>query len=178
MFSAIHLQHRKMITKCNNKLREIMKSCASLAKDWCSLFRERSRTRLIMLKNRKQQFTAETFDSSCSGWFSWPWIIEYLLKQPSSRLQTIKHWPFVKHVTCLQFVVRHTTAQKSSSPKAQRPKLVLYQKRTTAGGREINYTLGNHLSSYCNQSTQQTLEAQFNSLVSSICTQVIALNTR
>lgn len=140
MFSAIHLQHRKMITKCNNKLREIMKSCALLAKDWCSLFRERLRTRPTMLKNRKQQFTAETFDSSCSGCFSWLGIIEYLLKQPSSRLQTIKHWPFVKHLTCLQFVVRHTTAQKSSSPKTQRPKLVLYQKRTTAGGREINCT--------------------------------------
>lgn len=119
MFSAIHLQHRKMITKCNNKLREIMKSCALLAKDWCSLFRERLRTRPTMLKNRKQQFTAETFDSSCSGCFSWLGIIEYLLKQPSSRLQTIKHWPFVKHLTCLQFVVRHTTAQKSSSPKTQ-----------------------------------------------------------
>lgn len=161
------------MTKCNNKLREIIKSCGLLAKDWCSLFRECLRTRPTMLKNHKLQFTAETFDSSCSGCFSWPWIIEYLVKQPASRLQAIKHLPFVKHLTCLQFAVRHTTAQKSSSPKAQRPKLVLYQKWTTAGGREINCTQGNHLSSCCNQKTQQTLEAQFNSIVSSICTQVI-----
>lgn len=50
----------------------------------------------------------------------------------------------------------------SFNPKAQTPKLVLYQKWTTTGRREINSTQGDNISSCGNQNNLHTLEAQFN----------------